>query len=97
MTFLTTQNAIEDQISCSVCYGDSDSLVGKYTELAKEKYGPNFDVIREPFDPDVVYKARCGKKHGHHFLADGYIDSWVSASQSRSRSSATEDSLCHSK
>jgi hypothetical protein len=38
--------------------------------------------MREPIDPDLVHKAGCGKKHGRHVLADGYIDSRVSASQS---------------
>jgi hypothetical protein len=44
-------------------------------------------------DPHVMYKARCGKKHCHHFLDDGYIDSWLSASQGRSRSTAIEDNI----
>jgi hypothetical protein len=49
--------------------------------------------MREPIDPDLVYKAGCGKKHGRHVLADGYIDSRVSASQSRSMSTNTEDNI----
>jgi hypothetical protein len=24
--------------------------------------------MREPIDPDLVYKAGCGKKHGRHIL-----------------------------
>jgi hypothetical protein len=40
--------------------------------------------MNAPLDPDVVYKVGCGKKHGRHCLANGYIDSRVSASQSRS-------------
>jgi hypothetical protein len=46
-----------------------------------------------PIDPDIVYKAGCGKKHCRHFLADGYIDSQVSASQSRSMSTSIEDNI----
>jgi hypothetical protein len=42
--------------------------------------------MREPIDPDIVYKAGCGKKHGRHLLADGYIDTRVSASHNRSMS-----------
>jgi hypothetical protein len=49
-----------------------------------------FDI---PLDPDVVYKAEYGKKHGHYFLADGYIDSRVSASESKSMSAGTKDSI----
>ena len=49
--------------------------------------------MTEPIDPDIVYKAGCGKKHGRHFLVDGYIDSRVSASQSRSMSTSTEDNI----
>jgi hypothetical protein len=49
--------------------------------------------MREPLDPDIVYKVGCGKKHGRHFLANGFIDSRASASQSRSRSDATEDNI----
>jgi hypothetical protein len=40
--------------------------------------------MNEPLDPDVVYKIGCGKKHGRHVLANGYIDSRGSASQNRS-------------
>jgi hypothetical protein len=40
--------------------------------------------MNEPFDPEVVYKVGCGKKHGRHILANGYIDSRASTSQSRS-------------
>jgi hypothetical protein len=32
-------------------------------------------VMREPIDLNIVYKVGCGKKHGRHVLADGYIDS----------------------
>jgi hypothetical protein len=32
--------------------------------VVKEIYGPDFDVMRESIDPDVVYKVVCGKKHG---------------------------------
>jgi hypothetical protein len=49
-----------------------------------EKHGPDFDVMKAPLDPDVVYKAGRGKKHGRHIIANGYIDSRVSSSQSRS-------------
>jgi hypothetical protein len=38
--------------------------------------------MREPIDPDIMYKAGCGKKYGRHLLADGYIDTRVSASHS---------------
>jgi hypothetical protein len=44
--------------------------------------------MNEPLDPDVLYKVGCGKKHGRHVLANGYIDSRVSASQSRSSMSS---------
>jgi len=49
--------------------------------------------MNEPIDPDVVYKAGCGKKHGRHLLADGYIDSRASASQSQSMSYATDENI----
>jgi hypothetical protein len=49
--------------------------------------------MNEPLDPDIVYKAGCGKKHGRHLLADGYIDSRVSASQCGSMSYATKDNI----
>jgi hypothetical protein len=52
------------------------TLIGKnILKLAKEKYGSDFDVTREPIDPDLMYKAGCGKKHGRHVFVDGYIDS----------------------
>jgi hypothetical protein len=31
--------------------------VGKYTKHAKEKYGPDFNVMEKSIDPDVVYKV----------------------------------------
>jgi hypothetical protein len=49
--------------------------------------------MNEPLDPDIMYKAGCGKKHGCHFLSNGYIDSRVSASQCGSMSYATEDNI----
>jgi hypothetical protein len=57
------------------------TVIGKIYSTFNEKYGPDFDAIRDSIDPDVVYKVGCGKKHGHHFLADGYINLQVSASQ----------------
>jgi hypothetical protein len=63
----------------------------KYTELAKEKHDLGFDVMRKLIDHDFVYKAGCGKKHDRHFLVDVYIDSRVSASQSQSISTGTDD------
>jgi hypothetical protein len=44
--------------------------VGKYIELAKEKYGPYFNVMEKSLDPDVVYKVGYGKRHDCHFLVD---------------------------
>jgi hypothetical protein len=44
-----------------------------------------------------VYKAGCGKKHGCHLLADGYIDTRVSVSHNRSMSTNTEDYIRPSK
>jgi hypothetical protein len=49
--------------------------------------------MNEPLDLDIVYKVGCGKKHGRLLLADGYIDSRVSASQCGSMSNATEDNI----
>jgi hypothetical protein len=49
--------------------------------------------MREPIDPDIVYRAGCGKKHGPHLLADGYIDTRVSTSHSRSMNTSTEDNI----
>jgi hypothetical protein len=53
-----------------------------------EKHGPDFDVMKAPLDPDVVYKAGRGKKHGRHIIANGYIDSRVS---SQNRSTTVDD------
>jgi hypothetical protein len=53
--------------------------------------------MKESIDPNIVYKSGCGKKHGCHILADGYIDSRVNASQSRSMSTNMEDSIRPSK
>ena len=49
--------------------------------------------MNAPLDPDVVYKVGRGKKHGRHFIANGYIDSRVTASRSRSMSSASIDDV----
>jgi hypothetical protein len=49
--------------------------------------------MREPIDPDIVYKVGCGKKHGRHILVDCYIDSRVSVSRSRSLSTNMEDNI----
>jgi hypothetical protein len=53
--------------------------------------------MREPIDPYIVYKVGCGKKHDCHVLVDGYIDSQVSVSRSRSMSTNTEDNIRPSK
>jgi hypothetical protein len=53
--------------------------------------------MRDPIDPDIVYKAGGDKKHGCHFLADGYIYTRVSASHSRSMRTNTEDNIRPSK
>jgi hypothetical protein len=53
--------------------------------------------MREPIDSELVYKVGCGKKHGRYILADGYIDSRVSASRCQSMSTTTDDNMRSSK
>ena len=49
--------------------------------------------MNEPLDPDVVYKAGSGKKHGRDFIGNGYINSRVSSSQSRSMCTPSDDDI----
>jgi hypothetical protein len=51
------------------------SRLTKYTAMAKEVNGPDYDLRTKDFDGDVFMRVRGGKMHGRHWIADGAIDS----------------------
>jgi len=36
-----------------------------YTEVAKEKHGPDYDLRGKPIDPELVMISGGGRRHGH--------------------------------
>jgi len=45
-----------------------------YTEMGKEKYGPDWDPSANPIDGDIVMRMGGGKKHGRYALGDSTLD-----------------------
>jgi hypothetical protein len=65
--------------------------IAKYTTVARQVRGPDFDPVREPLDPETVVRIGEGRKHGRYFIGDSLLvpRDVPTLSQVRSRDRAT--------
>jgi hypothetical protein len=47
--------------------------IAKYTTVARQVCGPDFDPVREPLDPETVVRIGEGRKHGRYFVGDSLM------------------------
>jgi hypothetical protein len=47
----------------------------KYTAMARDVHGPEYDPRTKDIDGDVLMKVGGGRTHGWYWIADGAIDS----------------------
>src|SRR5579859_5666376 len=46
----------------------------QYTEAARMRHGPTYDLARQPLDTDILMRTGGGKQHGRYFIAHSAID-----------------------
>ena len=65
------------------------SRLALYTEMGKEKYGPDWNPAANPLDGEIIMRMSGGKAHGRYSLGDSTLDtaSTPTLSQIRARSS----------
>jgi hypothetical protein len=65
--------------------------IAKYTTVARQVRGLDFDPVREPLDPETVVRIGEGRKHGRYFVGDSLLvpRDVPTLSQVRSRDRAT--------
>jgi hypothetical protein len=68
------------------------SRLSKYTAMAHEVHGPDYDPRTEENDGDVLMRVRGGKRHGRYWIADGTIDSLSTPTLSQVRARTTSSS-----
>ncbi|CAO2202356.1 unnamed protein product [Urochloa humidicola] len=61
-----------------------------YTEVGRQMYGPDWDPVTQPIDPEVVMQAGQGKKHGRFVIGDGTIDTANAPTLAQVRARTTE-------
>ena len=66
--------------------------LSKYTSMAREVHGPQYDLSTEDLDGEVVMRVGGGKKHGRYQIGDGAINSAATPSLSQIRASNTSRS-----
>jgi hypothetical protein len=47
--------------------------IAKYTTVARQVRGPDFDPVREPLDSEIVVMIGEGRKHGRYFVGDSLL------------------------
>jgi hypothetical protein len=65
--------------------------IAKYTTVARQVRGPDFDPVRGPLGPETVIRIGEGWKHGRYFVGDSLLvpRDVPTLSQVRSRDRAT--------
>ncbi|TVU06362.1 hypothetical protein EJB05_49571, partial [Eragrostis curvula] len=67
------------------------SRLSRYTEMAREVHGPEWDPSTEDLDGEIIMRVGGGKKHGQYWIGDSTLDtaSTPTLSQIRARSSSS--------
>ena len=67
--------------------------MARYTEAARQRYGPDYDPTQQPLDTDLVMRTGGGKPHGQYSIANNAIDptNVPSLRQIRRSTSTTSD------
>lgn len=68
------------------------SRLSTYSEVGKEKYGPDWDPSAHNLDPEVLVRAGGGRKHGRLLFGDSLVDTASTPSLSQVRASSTSAS-----
>jgi hypothetical protein len=68
------------------------SHLSKYTSMAREVHGPDYDPNTEDLNGEVVTRVGGGKKHGRYWIADSAIDSSSTPTLSQIRARSTSAS-----
>ncbi|TVU49463.1 hypothetical protein EJB05_00776, partial [Eragrostis curvula] len=63
----------------------------QYTEMAREKHGPEWNPSTEELDGEIIMRIGGGKKHGRYWIGDSTLDtaSTPTLSEIRARSSSS--------
>ncbi|TVU40581.1 hypothetical protein EJB05_14048, partial [Eragrostis curvula] len=63
----------------------------QYTEMAREKHGPEWNPSTEDLDGEIIMRIGGGKKHGRYWIGDSTLDtaSTPTLSEIRARSSSS--------
>ncbi|TVU24995.1 hypothetical protein EJB05_27468, partial [Eragrostis curvula] len=67
------------------------SRLQQYTEMAREKHGPEWNPSTEDLDGEIIMRIGGGKKHGRYWIGDSTLDtaSTPTLSEIRARSSSS--------
>ena len=63
-----------------------------YTSMAQEVHGPEFDLIIEPIDGEVVMRVEGGNKHGRYWFGDSIVDTTTTPTLPQIRARSTSSS-----
>ncbi|TVU46854.1 hypothetical protein EJB05_06426 [Eragrostis curvula] len=69
--------------------------LSQYTEMGREKHGPEWNPSTEDLDGEIIMRVGGGKKHGRYWIGDSTLDtaSTPTLSQIRARSSSSAPSI----
>jgi hypothetical protein len=72
------------------------SCLSSYSDMAREVYGPGFDLINSPIVRVCLMRSGGAKKHGRYVVADSILQEVdiPTLPQIRARSSSTNPSIC---
>jgi len=65
--------------------------LSQYTEMGREKHGPEWNPSTEDLDGEIIMRIGGGKKHGQYWIGDSTLDtaSTPTLSEIRARSSSS--------
>jgi hypothetical protein len=67
--------------------------LSKYTSVARERHGEDFDPATQPLDTDLLMRLGGEKQHGRYWMADNIVDSASVPNLAEIRARSTSSSV----
>jgi hypothetical protein len=69
------------------------SYLTKYSSMARQVHGPDYDPTTQDFDGELVMRVGGGKKHERYWLGDSILDTATTPTLSQIRARSMSESL----
>ena len=64
-----------------------------YTQMGKEKYGPDWDPATAPLDGEIIMRLGGGRVHGRYAIGDSTLDTASTPTLSQIRASSANPDI----